>query len=171
MDTQVRSVKSPTFPGWVLIVPQTLIYLVSAIPLRLWYRARKQLPGNIEKLREGSLLVANHQSLVDPFFIVMSLPIHVYMRLLPIRFPTADWAYTSWHFNPPFFPFLKLLGCFTIGTTSTDKMRAMFYIRELLKQRKTVMLFPEGEITDKESEGCTQRTLCATQGFQQCERG
>lgn len=131
----------------VIVVFQIFAYLVAALPLRLMYRAHKRLPVNFSALKQGSLIISNHQSMVDPFFVTASMPFRDFLRVLPIRFPTADFVYKSAYLNPKFFPFLKFFGCFSIGATHLERMRVIFYIRELLKQRRTVFLFPEGEIT------------------------
>jgi 1-acyl-sn-glycerol-3-phosphate acyltransferase len=99
----------------------------------------------------GSLLIANHQSKMDPFVITMHLPFYAYLRILPIRFPTSHDIYTHPLFNPHFFPLLTFFGCYTIGTTSQSKMLALFYTRGLLKKGYAVFLFPEGKIVKEKN--------------------
>ena len=130
----------------VLVVAQILFYIFAAIPLRLWYRAQRVFVSDTNSLTKGALIISNHQSMVDPFFVLACVPFRTFLKLLPIRFPTMDCIYVSPIYNPKFFPILKWLGCFTIGNTSTERMKAIFYIRTLLKRGRTVFLFPEGEI-------------------------
>lgn len=132
----------------VIVLFQILAYLIAALPLRLIYRAHKRLPANIKILECGSLIISNHQSMVDPFFVTASMPFRAFLKVLPIRFPTADFVFKSKLLNPKFFPFLALLGCFSIGATHVERMQVIFYIRKLLKDGRTVFLFPEGEINE-----------------------
>jgi 1-acyl-sn-glycerol-3-phosphate acyltransferase len=74
------------------------------------------------------------------------MPFLAFLSILPIRFPTHDSFFYSFFYNPRFFPVLSLLGCIPVGTTSAERMKVIFYIRKLLQQKKTVFLFPEGEI-------------------------
>ena len=137
-----------TVPGWVIVISQILLYVFVAMPLRLWFRAKRTLPANVHTMKRGILVAGNHQSLVDPFFVVLNFPFRQYLNILPMRFPTADWVLRqAW--NPWFFPVLRFLGCFSIGTTSAEKMKSIFYIRSLLKKDETVFLFPEGRITNE----------------------
>ncbi len=129
-----------------IVVFQILSYIIGAIPLRLLYRGKRVLPDDLHRLRRGSLLISNHQSMVDPFYVLAHLPLNHFLRILPIRFPTDGKVYASSFYNPKLFPILTLLGCFSVGVTKAEKMRAIFYIRGLLKKRETVFLFPEGEI-------------------------
>ncbi|MCA9360701.1 1-acyl-sn-glycerol-3-phosphate acyltransferase [Candidatus Nomurabacteria bacterium] len=139
--------KPPTYSDLTITVSQILLYIFVAFPLRLCYRAKRTLPKNIKLLRSGSLMVANHQSFADGFYVILALPFRTYLSMLPLRFPVADWVLRNPFFNPPFFRLLKFLGCFSIGITSTEKMKGIFYIRSLLKNKKSVVLFPEGSIT------------------------
>ncbi len=148
MKAGVRRNSDPTYPDWVISTTQIVAYLLAGVPLRMLYRARRIFPRNIETLERGVLVVANHQSMVDPFIIVFSLPFRLYLKMLPLRFPTAHHIFTSRWYNPRFFPFLKLLGCFTIGTTSAENMHVIFYMREKLAQGYTFCMFPEGGINE-----------------------
>jgi len=140
-----------TVPDSILVVTQVLAYIFCALPLRIWYRALRTLPNNLHQLVRGSLILSNHQSMADPFFVLACVPVRVFLRILPIRFPTADFIYKSKFYNPRFFPFITLLGCFSIGSTSIERMRTIFYIRTQLKAGYTIFLFPEGEITKEQN--------------------
>lgn len=143
--------KQPTYPDWVISLSQIIVYLLGVLPVRAMHRAERKLPENIHTLKKGSLVAANHQSFMDPFFVIMSLPFVTFLRLIPIRFPTSGEIFDHPKYNPRFFPVLKLLGCFSIGKNVTQRMAAIFYVRELLQARKTVFLFPEGKITQEKN--------------------
>ncbi len=146
-----RSINPSPFSDWVIIVSQIILYIVSVVPLRLFARAKRRIPGNIRALGGGSLLLANHQSMGDPFVITMHLPFYAYLRILPIRFPTSDVMFKNRLLNPHFFPLLAFLGCYSIGATSQEKMLALFYTRKLLQDGYAVFLFPEGRISKESS--------------------
>lgn len=138
---------APTYSDLFLKISLIILYIFASVPLRLIYRPN--IISNhdaFSQIKQGTLIVSNHQSRVDPFIILMSMPLRTWLRILPVRFPTSHEVFTNKNYNPSFFPVLKFWGCFSIGSTSEEKMRAVFYIRDLLKKRKTLMLFPEGRI-------------------------
>ncbi len=141
------------FPDVIIILAQIILYIVIVIPLRVRYRARRSLPGNIYTLKKGSLILSNHQSMVDPFFITISLPFFVYLRILPLRFPTAEAIYSNPFYNPKFFPLLKMFGCFSIGKNPQEMTACIFYMRDLLIKKHTLFLFPEGKIVSEKTIG------------------
>lgn len=134
--------KTPFAP--LIVVFQVFAYLFAALPLRLFYRATRKLPEDIHMLTKGSLLVSNHQSLADPFIVTANLPARVFFRLLPIYFPVDHF----WIRKPFFKILLPCLGCYDVGSTRREKMMALFFTHQLLEQKKTVFLFPEGEISN-----------------------
>ena len=134
---------------------QLLVYIFFAYPIRFFYRADTTIPKNINKLQKGSLLVANHQSLLDPFIILAHIPLFTFIKILPISFPTCAQVMNK----PILSRILKLFGCFNIGNNNKEKMLSLFYIRELLKQRRTVFLFPEGKMIKKENIGEFQQGI------------
>lgn len=138
---------------------QILSYVLLALPLRIYYRAKRQLPENLDVLRRGALIVSNHQSKVDPFFVLACIPFRTFFRLLPIRFPILDKYYHNSWYNPRLFPILTFLGCFPVGETSDERMQTMFYIRSLLKQGTTVFIFPEGKIMKGKDIGGLQQGI------------
>lgn len=131
----------------LISIVQVLAYVIGALPLRIMYRTERKLPHNLHLLRRGSLIVSNHQSMLDPFIVSACLPFHIFLKMVPIRPPVIDYIFRDPRYNPPFFPILKMFGCFSIGKTSAEKMKSIFYIRELLKRHETVFLFPEGGIS------------------------
>lgn len=135
-----------TLKEYGLFLTELLAIVVTNLTVRLYYRPKVKFTGDLTKLRRGALIVSNHQSKSDPFLLISCLPLRVALKILPARFPTAHDIYTSWRFNPPFFPVLKFLGCFSIGDTTVRRTKSVFHIRQLLKTGRTVVLFPEGKI-------------------------
>ncbi len=126
----------------LLSLTQVGAYLISVVPLRFFYLAKRTLPENIHSLERGSLLISNHRSKIDPFVVLAYLPFPVFLKLLPIRFPTDnDFMEKKW-----LRPALRLLGSYDIGATPREKMLGLLRTKELLDERTTVFLFPEGKI-------------------------
>lgn len=144
---------------WTVVSMQIIGYLLLVLPLRLYYRARRQLPQNLDDLRKGTLIVSNHQSKADAFFVLVCIPFRKYVQILPIRTPLLDKYYYSPWYNPKIFPILTLFGSFPVGETPDDRMQAMFYIRSLLKQGTTVLIFPEGKIMKGKDVGKLQQGI------------
>lgn len=141
-----RQLENIRLPDWFLVSTQSFAYLLGALPVRWYFKVKKVRPAHPDRFRSGTLIIANHQAETDPFVSLACLPFPVFVRLLPIHFPTTEKVFRSWKYNPPFFPFVWLLGCFSIGATAERRMHSVFYIRELLKQNRTVFIFPEGKI-------------------------
>lgn len=115
----------------------TLVYTVPVGTLIMGIRAER--PKNFS-MEPGTLIISNHQSKSDPFFIVRHLGWNNYVHNLPIRFPVTPYFMTM----PIIGHYLWLLHCFNVGSSNVDRAKALVKMRGLLQQRKTVMLFPEG---------------------------
>lgn len=121
---------------------QVGVYVFCGWLLRFFYLAKRTLPENIHSLERGSLLISNHRSKIDPFVVLAYLPFSVFLKLLPIRFPTDnDFMEKAW-----LRPMLRLLGSYDIGATPREKMLGLLRTKEFLDDGTTVFLFPEGKI-------------------------
>ena len=130
-------------PRWIVVCVLIVTYIITALPLRLCYRAKRVFPANVGSLQRGSLIIANHQSMVDPFVITMNLPFLTFLKLVPIYFPAAPE-----YMRVPMLGFImRLLGCYSIGVSKQEKMFAFFHTRKLIQEGQTVFLFPEGRIS------------------------
>jgi 1-acyl-sn-glycerol-3-phosphate acyltransferase len=89
---------------------------------------------------KGTLLISNHQSKSDPFFVGRMIGLRNTMQNYPICFPTTH----QFMEMPIVKYFLWSLYCFTVGESMFDRAKALIKIRELLNKGKTVLLFPEG---------------------------
>lgn len=91
----------------------------------------------------GTLILANHQSYLDPFLIAFYLGYKNWLHLLPIRFPVKSSVIRNpWVALP-----IRALGGYNIGSTPIERARKLLLTRELIETRRTVILFPEGTIT------------------------
>lgn len=135
-------------PDFIIKFNQILSYFVFYIPRRILFNINVTPPINFGELKNGVLLVANHQSKLDPFIILTCIPFALFLRILPVRFPVLH----EYMEKPVSSKILKLLGCYDIGGTSRENMVGFLYTRSLLKKSKTVFLFPEGKISRNGNE-------------------
>ena len=98
-------------------------------------------PDNF-KIEHGTLIIANHQSKIDPFLISYHIGIKNWTTIVPLRYPV-----TPDYMNKPLMGFIiRLLGGYSIGENSLERLQKLLFTRQLLKQGYTVVLFPEGKI-------------------------
>lgn len=90
----------------------------------------------------GTLIISNHQSVFDPWFVGNFMGLRNLLKNLPMRFPV-----TPKFFRRPFMgTFIWCFGGFDIGLTPLEKAKKLLFIRELIHKKYTVLLFPEGRI-------------------------
>lgn len=130
----------------VIFLVQLASYFVLYLPLRIFFRSHRSLSGTIRQLGRGALLIANHQSIADPFIVMGNLPFTVFIRLLPVRFPT-DHDYMQ---LPVTGQLLRFFGCYDVGATPRLRMCTLLKTCDLLRSGETVFLFPEGSIARSE---------------------
>ena len=130
---------------WLQIFLQATLYILISRPLRWVYHAERAVPSGMYKVKQGALFVSNHQSMADPFLVLVHIPTKVFFQSLPFYFPVSSAYYRRWYLRP----FIAVLGGYDIGGTKTEKMLGLLRTRALLKQKRTVFLFPEGKINKK----------------------
>lgn len=148
-EDQKKTVKRKMYERLVdvlIFCVQFATYFMFFIPLRVLFRSRVSLSHNLHNLSRGSLLVANHQSIADPFIVMGRLPFSVFVKLLPVRFPTTH-AYME---LPVVGQALRFWGCYDVGATPRLRMCTLLKTCDLLRSRKTVFLFPEGTIAESQ---------------------
>lgn len=138
----------------VVTFSQIMLYVTTVLFIRLMIRANRRLPENKEDVSRGILLAANHRSRMDPFVVVMHLPVSMFLQILPIRFP----VHHEFMQRKRFRYILFFLGCYNIGNTPREKMLGMLRTKEYLDQKRTVFLFPEGKI-NRENIGDFQQGI------------
>lgn len=148
----------PTIPDarklQIITLAQIGCYLVMIIPLRLLTLTRRDIDPGIARLRRGTLVVANHQWFLDPFVVLAHLPFLSFLALLPIRFPVKHkFMRNRWG------QCLRLVGAYDLGKTPREKMVGLYRARQLLHQRVTIFLFPEGNVNRTGQLGELQRGI------------
>lgn len=131
-----------TVKNSIISISQILFYLFSFIFIRGVVRAKRTLPKNIHTLKSGSLLVANHQSKMDPFIVLAHLPFSTFIQIVPVRFPVH---HNFMKLRRYYYP-LSLLGAYDIGGTPWAKMIGLLRTKKYLDDGTTVFIFPEGKI-------------------------
>ena len=121
---------------------QICTYILISRVFRRFFLANRNVSRTINQLRRGSLIISNHQSILDPFITLSYLPFRSFLKMLPLRFPMTH-SYYRW------LPFLWLLGAYDIGVTKRERMAGLFRTRKFLFDRESVMIFPEGKISDE----------------------
>ncbi len=93
-------------------------------------------------LKPGTLIIANHQSKIDPFLVSYHLRIRSWTIMLPIRYP-VDPEFMK----RPILGFcIRLLGGYSIGETSMERAKKLLFTRQLLDDGYSIVIFPEGKI-------------------------
>lgn len=104
--------------------------LVSKIFWRIEYHGTENIP---QSLTRGLLVVANHQTYFDPFW--LCFPIH-----RKFRFMAWD-AATEWFFVGKT---IRFLGAFPVSLKGKGARRAMVEALRSLRDGATLIIFPEG---------------------------
>jgi 1-acyl-sn-glycerol-3-phosphate acyltransferase len=94
------------------------------------------LNGNIK----GKIIVANHISDLDPFFICSMIPFSQRLRLFPVIFLAKQELFATRTGNFSF----RLLGCVPVGE---GKSFAVRNITKEIKKGRTIFIFPEGTVS------------------------
>jgi acyl-[acyl-carrier-protein]-phospholipid O-acyltransferase/long-chain-fatty-acid--[acyl-carrier-protein] ligase len=142
--------------AWALwLLPAAFIRLVAIILTHTLYRITVVDGDNVPSEGEA-LLIPNHVSLIDAFFILASTDRQV-------RFLVSERTYAL----PVLNPFFRMMRAIPIGTSGGPKVvvRAMREAAAHLDTGEVVCIFPEGEITR------TGMLLPFRQGFERMVKG
>lgn len=122
---------------YIRIFPKAFVRLCMIILTRTFYRYRVE---HLERLpKEGPiLLVANHISVIDALFVMVSLD-------RPVRFLVNEYYYK----NRLFHPIAKLMNAIPVSSTSSTKvlLQSMKEATASLERGEVVCIFPEGQIS------------------------
>lgn len=114
-------------------------------PIDWWLSRRIRLKAHVPQnffVPRGTLVLANHRSLFDPFLVTYHLGPQNWLSSVPLRYPTTpDYAR-----RPILGRAIAMLGAYDIGKTPVEKAKKLLYTRDLLDRSRTVLLFPEGKI-------------------------
>jgi 1-acyl-sn-glycerol-3-phosphate acyltransferase len=115
---------------WVIDIFRYFLLFISKILWRIKYHRLENIPNNLES---GLLVVANHQTYFDPFWIC--LPIK-----RKLRFMTWDQAF-NWFLIGRL---IRYLGAFPVSLKRGGTRKAMVEALLSLRDGATLMIFPEG---------------------------
>lgn len=119
----------------------TMTHLVVARFVRWVFAVETKIPTELLSLTEGRhVIVANHQSALDSYIILATLPFRTFSQLLPVRFFTANVYLRHWWQRA----FLFSFGCFRAYSTDS-KLSGVKGGLQLSDAGQTLFIFPEGK--------------------------
>lgn len=127
---------------------QFVTYFLVGIPLRIIFKVKVRYDVTIHR-GISYIIAANHPKRIDPFLISYSFPLRDFIRLIPLRFITAD-KYLK---NAFLYPFMVLYGCITTNKTSQGSVLDRSI--RCLNRGETIFIFPSGSL---ESSGKQYRS-------------
>lgn len=116
---------------------QILIHLTTSIPQRFLFKIKVNKKLNLKKGKY--IIAANHPSKLDPFMLLAAIPFRTYLRLVPIRFITAEKYMDTWYKKIYMLP----PGCVT---TEPKNRKCLDVLKECLNNRETIFVFPRGQL-------------------------
>jgi len=114
---------------------------VNTVVTKLW-KIQVIRPSDF-KITHGTLIIANHQSKLDPFLISHHVGAKRWKNILPLRYPVTPYYMKK----VPLGIFIRLLGGYNIGENPLERLKKLYLTKELLKEGNTIVIFPEGKIT------------------------
>lgn len=123
----------------IVIIWQFLTYFLVGIPLGLIFRVKPNVNFQLQK-NKSYIISSNHPKKIDPFLISYSIPLKYFIRLIPLRFITAE----KYMKNIFLRPFLLLYGC--ISTKQEDGKSVLEKSKALLNKGETIFIFPSGKL-------------------------
>lgn len=115
--------------------------------ITLAIRPEIKKPSNLI-VPKGTLIIANHQSWIDPWLVCTNIGVWAILKILPLRFPVTHSIFGRKIAGS----IIWLFGGFDIGTTDLDKAKKLLYIRDLLHNKYPVLIFPEGKRVNNPDE-------------------
>ncbi|MBU6214719.1 1-acyl-sn-glycerol-3-phosphate acyltransferase [Patescibacteria group bacterium] len=120
---------------------------IATCPVDWWLSRRIGLTVSIPRdlyVPPGTLVLANHRSMLDPFLVTYNLGHQNWLTAVPMRYPvTPDYAR-----RPVLGRAMRLIGAYDIGKTKMERAKKLLFTRGLLDKQRTVLLFPEGRIVE-----------------------
>lgn len=121
----------------MIALVQKLAWIKGKILLNVFFGVRVERKENLEGLKPPCLIVSNHRTYLDHFFILSALPWR--SPLIPIRAMAIDSLYRHGILNF----FLNLFGAFPSRKGQGIDV-SLAIPEKLLKEGKTVGMYPEG---------------------------
>ncbi len=133
----LQKLKENAFKLWFVVIQ--LMTIPANWLLTRFFHLVIEKPENLV-ITHGTLIIANHQSRIDPFLISYHCNL---LTTSPIRYPV-----TSDYMERPFLGFyIRLLGGYDVGRSPFERLKKLVFTRDILKRGYSVILFPEGKIT------------------------
>lgn len=131
------------------IILQGLIWLPTRIILRLFCRLEIRGLDNLKNIKSNVIFASNHTSELDAFIVASSLPF--WSHFTPLYFASRENKFydtSGWrqHFYGGLF--FKLWGAQPVNSGLRDYEKSLANQIKLLQENKSVLLFPEGHITN-----------------------
>jgi len=130
--------------NYIVVIWQIVTYFIIGLPLRLFYRVNRTYDFRYEKGMKY-IIAANHPKRIDPFIISYSFPFTDFIKLLPLRFITAEQYMRKIYLVPG----LLLYGCIT--TKKTRQGTTLERASKLMEEGETIFIFPTGKLETKET--------------------
>lgn len=127
----------------VFIIRSVLLttYVLASRIFRSYFNVESKLHNDVLDLKPNRyLIVANHQSAVDPYLILATLPFNSFKSLLPIRFFTANIYLKRWWQRA----FLEAFGSFRAYFVE-GKLSGVKGGLYLSDRGQSLLIFPEGK--------------------------
>lgn len=125
----MKNDQPPENPSKILIFAVRFIFLcVSKIVWRIRFIGKETIPKNFDG---GLLIVSNHQTYLDPFWI--SIPVKLDLRYMAWD-KAFEWFFVGW--------LIRNLGSFPVNTSFGSRKSYVQSVR-FLREGKTLMVFPE----------------------------
>ncbi len=120
-------------PPFVIDAVRHLVYCISKILWRIKYHNKENIPKNPDR---GLLIVANHQTYFDPFWICA--PMRRKFRFMAWD-KAFNWFFVGW--------MIRYLGSFPVDTARGTTKSVLRESYTALKEGATLVVFPEGART------------------------
>lgn len=124
---------------------QIIVHLLTSIPQRLFYGFKKSRNLILDK-NTKYIIAANHPTRLDAFIVLAAMPFKEYIKILPVRFITAEKYMNKWYQKLYMVP----LGCVS---TEIKNKKPIEYYKELLEDKQTIFIFPRGKLDKKNDLG------------------
>lgn len=126
----------------IVYLIQLTVYFTLIIPVQFFFRPQVRFSIQPKHIKKGTVLVANHQSRLDVFLIFLSLPPHVFLRLLPIYGLVAENYMDTWWKKIA----LTCFGTYPVKERKAGAVAALLFCLEKINDKHTLILFPEGKV-------------------------
>jgi 1-acyl-sn-glycerol-3-phosphate acyltransferase len=149
----LKKIDNSSIKYYFVFLWQLFWWFVQYIPLRYIFRIKSHEDFILSDIKKPVLIVSNHKTVFDPWFITMSLPLKKYYSLIPIR-PIVTQHFSSNFLNLIYKFWIIPFAYYPNGAlvlppkeknhlyTPKDKLKKT--INALQNEYVSILLFPEG---------------------------